>query len=260
MKQERTMEATAQTLDGKRIEPQNSIFPILKSISPTESEMIGTGFFLTRIGHFVTARHVIEEAVDIKKLQQLGSIHAVHFVEGFSALVRHITKVSWNNNSDIAVGKMDYHVMNDTGLPLYNKVPRFTLTVPPIGSKVVTFAYPGTDKRLKKGAGSLISAGYFDGALLGHSLQPRDSVMVNWPHYTTSIDVQGGASGGPVFDHLGRIIGVNCVGGLGNLSYMARAHELLVLKVAEWPDYKGDDPEGPTVAQLVDEGKIQFVA
>lgn len=59
--------------------------------------------------------------------------------------------------------------------------------------------------------------------------------MVSWPHYVTSIDVKGGASGGPVFDHLGRVIAVNCVGGIGDLSYMARVKELLDLRVPEFP-------------------------
>ena len=38
-------------------------------------------------------------------------MHALHFVVNTQVLVRHITNVSVHNTSDIAVGKMDYHVL-----------------------------------------------------------------------------------------------------------------------------------------------------
>ena len=77
------------------------------------------------------------------------------------------------------------------------------------------------------------------------------------PRYTTSIDVKGGASGGPVFDYLGRVIGINCVGGIGGLSYMARVKELLDLRVPEFP-MAGTHPEDPSVRELIEKGAITF--
>ena len=82
---------------------------------------------------------------------------------------------------------------------------------------------------------------------------------MKWPFYATTIDVKGGASGGPVYDYKGRVIGVNCVGGLSNLSYMARANELLELRVPEFPVNPSAHPDGPSVHELTQVGAIQFV-
>lgn len=221
--------------------------------------MIGTGFFITNIGHFVTAKHVIENVFDFYKKIQKAPIHAAHFVEGAKVLVRHITKIFPSKTSDLVVGKMDFHVKNDTGLPLYNLVPQFTTTPPPINSRVVTFAYPGTDKILKRGSAGSFVAGFFDGIVLEHNEAPRDKVLVKWPFYATTIDVKGGASGGPVYDYKGRVIGVNCVGGLSNLSYMAKANELLELRVPEFPVNPSAHPDGPSVHELSQVGVIKFV-
>jgi V8-like Glu-specific endopeptidase len=251
------MNTKAVTKDGIEVEPQTAIFPILKEIGKGKNQMIGTGFFITKIGHFVTAKHVIEDVYDIASGVQTNPIHAVHFVEGAKILIRNITSISSHNNSDIVVGKMDYHTVDATGEPLFNKVPTFTITPPPINSPVVTFAYPETDKIFTKGESGAFRAGYYQGELLGHSETKRDSVMVSWPHYVTSIDVKGGASGGPVFDYLGRVIGVNCVSGIGDLSYMARAKELLDLRVPEFP-MDNCHPEGPFVRELVETGVIKF--
>lgn len=251
------MTAQTTTLNGNDIEPQTVIFPILKSIDGKKNQMIGTGFFITTIGHFVTAKHVIEDAYDFQSKTQKSPIHAVHFVEGTKALVRNITAVSYHQTSDIVVGKMDYHIINSTGKPLYNKVPTLSPTPPPKRSPVVTFAYPDTDKFFSKSEVSTFRAGYYNGEIIDHSDVKRDSVMVSWPHYVTSIDVKGGASGGPVFDHLGRVIAVNCVGGIEGVSYMARIKELLDLHVPEFPS-TGNCSKDPTVKELIKNGAIKY--
>ncbi len=251
------MDARTLSLDEVNVEPLKLVFPILKEIGEGRNQMVGTGFFITKIGHFVTAKHVIEDIYNIQTRKQLNPIHAVHFVEGSKVLVRHITAISSHNTSDIVIGKMDYHVVNSTGTPLFNKVPIFSTTPPPVGTPVVTFAFPETDKIFSKGDLGAFRAGYYHGNFVGHSESKRDSVMVSWPHYTTSIDIKAGASGGPVFDHVGRVIGINCVGGIGGVSYMARVKELLDLRVPEFP-MEGTNPEGPSVQELIQKGAITF--
>jgi len=243
----------AQDLNGNTVEPHTCIFPILKEVAPNQSCLIGAGFFITMLGHFVTAKHVIQDVIDANTGQQTACIHALHFVEGAKVLMRHITKVSVHNTADVAVGKMDYHVLNSTGRPLTNRVPTFTTKIPPLGSRVCTYAYPESDEVFVKDAPSKFVASYYSGEMLAHSDQPRDSCMVTWPHFTTSIDLKGGTSGGPVFDEQGHIFGINCIGGIENLSYMARATELLSLNVPEFP---GECD--PTVLELVQAGHILF--
>ena len=143
--------------------------------------------------------------------------------------------MSFRDTADVAVGKMDDHILDATGEPLTNRVPRFTTEIPPVGSGVRTYAYPESDRTFKKGTASTFVARCYSGEMLEHSDQPRDSVLVAWPHFRTSITLKGGASGGPVFDERGRVFGINCVGGVEDHSYMARATELLPLNVPEFP-------------------------
>jgi hypothetical protein len=217
--------------NGSAVQPHTVIFPILREVSTGGTELVGTGFFLTTIGHFVTAKHVILDAYNLQTGRQTGFLHALHFVEGSSVLVRHITAVAAHNAADVAVGKMDYHVLTATGEPLRNRVPVFTTTPPEPGSPVVTYAYPKSDRAYSPGSGSAFRPNFYDGHLVAHSELPRDPRLVSWPHYVTSITVLGGASGGPVFDSQGRVFGVNAVGGLEGISYMARVTELLPLYV-----------------------------
>jgi hypothetical protein len=126
---------------GAVVEPHTSIFPILKDFGDGKAHLVGTGFFITTIGHFVTAKHVIFDALDVKTGRQIAYLHALHFVEGSSILVRNITRVSFHNTSDVAVGKMDYHVLNATGKPLRNRVPVFTAD-PPAISLISLFFQP----------------------------------------------------------------------------------------------------------------------
>ncbi len=125
---------------GNPIEPHNSIFPILKEVGPNKTQLIGTGFFITMLGHFVTAKHVIEDVLDSESGRQSGFLHALHFVEDTKALVRHITNVTFHNTADLAVGKMDYYLLDATGKPLTNRVPRFTTESPSIGSRVISIS------------------------------------------------------------------------------------------------------------------------
>jgi hypothetical protein len=242
--------------NGATVEPHTSIFPILKETEPNQSRLVGTGFFITMLGHFVTAKHVIQDVIHQITGTQIGYLHALHFVESSQVLVRNITRVCFHNHSDIAVGKMDYHIVNETGKPLTNRIPRFTTEIPRIGSAVGTYAYPESDRVFCQGGGGKFVANYYPGEMLAHSDIARDRNLVAWPHFMTSISLKGGSSGGPVFDDLGRVFGINCVGGIEGISYMARVCELLSLTVPEFPGAL--DGQEFTVLDLVRRGQIIF--
>lgn len=254
------MNSRNHTQDDKRlpVDLHTCIFPIMKALPNGGTRLVGTGFFLTMLGHFVTAKHVIFDVYNPETKQQTGMLHAVHFVEDASVLVRHITDISYHNSSDIAVGKMDFHVVNSTGLPLTNKVPKFTTDIPAVGSPVLTFAYPESDGFFQKGEMATFRPNFYSGKLLFHSDSPRDSVMVSWPHFGTSINVRGGASGGPVFDEMGRVFAINSVGGYEDLSYMARVQELLELDVPHFPPSAAGAKAPASVRELVELHHIVF--
>src|SRR5262249_50140444 len=147
-------------------------------------------------------------------------------------LVREITKVSCHNTADVAIGKMDFYIHDDGSGPVLNSVPTFTTEPPRLGSPVVTYAYPESTPQYVKGmGGGEFRPLYYAGELLDHSEEARDARVISWPHYVTSINVMSGASGGPVFDEHGRVFAINCVSAVSDVSYMARATELLDLTI-----------------------------
>ena len=97
----------------------------------TGAELIGTGFFITEIGHFATAKHVLFQ--NDGKTPEPG-LHALHFVEQDGEyeklLVREITRISFSATADVAIGATDFHIKNETQQPLTNKRPQFNLGIP----------------------------------------------------------------------------------------------------------------------------------
>src|SRR5262249_16394996 len=127
------------TRDGQHMDAFEGIVPILK-INDDELKMIGTGFFISLYGHFVTPKHVLMDAIDESRRQK-HPVHILQFLpEGF--LPRDVIRFSFNENYDLAVGEVEPRVHAATNQPVMNRVPILTADVPAIGSNVVTCAYP----------------------------------------------------------------------------------------------------------------------
>jgi Trypsin-like peptidase domain len=253
------MMPVAQTPDGSNVDPHTVIFPILVQEAEGVMRLVGTGFFLTKIGHFITAKHIFEEAFDFERGEQLRPIHALHFVRGSEVLVRSITKVSFTKNNDLAVGRMDYHVHAETGKPVYNRVPRFTLGHPAPGMNVVTYAYPESSRLYRRGDySSAFRPKYYCGKFVAY--RPSGLGLAKWPHFEMELDIKSGASGGPAFDRSGRVFGVNSSGGSGELEGIGRlscVQALLDLEVYDFP-HQHQGVGNYTVLELVRAGSIIF--
>ena len=221
---------------------------------PTCAELIGTGFFITEIGHFATAKHVLFQ--NDGKTPEPG-LHALHFVEQDGEyeklLVREITRISFSATADVAIGAMDFHIKNETQQPLTNKRPHFNLEIPANGAHVFTYAYPKSSTFFEKSLMSKVVADFHNGVILNYSPRARDKVLVNWPHFELSFEGGGRTSGGPVFDDSGSVVGIYCVDGLGS-SYAARVLDLLPLRVPFWPGSTLEDE--PYLAQLIESGHV----
>jgi S1-C subfamily serine protease len=81
-----TSRFTCRDGSGALVEPHTAIFPILKEVTHAKTRLVGTGFFITMLGHFVTAKHVVQDAFDKVTGEQTGFLHAVHFVESSQIL------------------------------------------------------------------------------------------------------------------------------------------------------------------------------
>jgi trypsin-like peptidase len=139
-----------------------------------------------------------------------------------------------------------------------NSVPTLTTECPQIGEPIVAVAY---DKGTHQNDNNTLTiwpkcmSGEFEYA---HP-DGRDTVMLPFPCYRSSINIPGGASGGPVFDVRGRVFGINCTGYEGTaVSYLARVGEILALVAYEMTLEFNGAPTDRTLLQLAQSGHVVF--
>ncbi len=203
------MRPFARRLDGKIISPQDGVVPIMKEIEKGKLMIVGTGFYVTRYGLFITAQHVLNELV-INEPKKLGVGYILHIASDKEVHLRRILGASLLQPADLALCQAENFVGKYPDNPLLNLRPHLTTEVPYIGSPLITYAYPANkilDFTQNEKAPEVCSD-YFEGKFLEHA---QSGPFMPYPHFRTSIKIKGGASGGPVFSG-GRVIGVNCRG------------------------------------------------
>src|SRR3990167_3066165 len=197
--------------NGKNISPDSGIIPILKRIEPKVYSIVGTGFYISRYGLFMTAAHVLKELID-KDKSEVSPSYVCHYLGGDKINFRRILSAFIYLKEDIALGQADNYLEKSPNGPLMNLRGNLSFTVPSVGDEVVTYAYPENkilDFRSESNVRKIFSD-YYTGKFLKEVID-SDHPYLPYRHYETSILIKSGASGGPVF-HEGKIIGVNCRG------------------------------------------------
>jgi S1-C subfamily serine protease len=147
----------------------------------------GSGLIISKSGYIVTNHHVIEDADDIEVEFILNGE-----VRNFNAEIVQSDKV--NDLAIIKIFDMNFDGMNE---PPYN----FKLRGSDVGTKVYAFGYPMAlsimGKEIKVTDGMISSKTGFDG---------------NITTYQITAPIQGGNSGGPLFDEQANLIGINSSG------------------------------------------------
>jgi len=169
------------------------LYPMLVSSSPNSKNKSGewtgngSGIIISKSGYIVTNHHVIKDADDIE----------VEFiidgeVKKFNAEIVQVDKT--NDLAVIKIFDMSFDGLDD--LP-YN----FKTRSSDVGTKVYAFGYPkaltGMGKEIKLTDGIISSKSGFDGDITT---------------YQITAPIQGGNSGGPLFDDKGNFIGINSSG------------------------------------------------
>lgn len=192
---------------GELSEGAEYVFPLFKAGADGVSELVGTVFFINRHGVFCTAKHVIEDILD-KDLNQTHSLYTCQLDSKQKKYwLRKVNTVSMHEVADIAVGVLDPVIEGDGILENGHLI--INVTNPPVGAEVSTYAHPQTSvENGEAGPRIYVAAKDFAGRVVEHYSPIRDRIRMPYRCFQTSINVYGGASGGPVF-YEGTVVGVN---------------------------------------------------
>lgn len=192
---------------GKPTHPIYGIF-LIASKDTTASWEPGTGFFISQNGLFATARHVLTD----KFGNLLDSLFGIQVLrnEG-KAFARNIVNVKLHDKADVAIGFLEPSPEQLVHQFISNTAFMIISSAPTKGDKIATFAIPKPSRNdLSNGKIEvLLAPRIFWGEIEEHHPTGRDSVLLPGNCYQTSIDIQGGCSGGPVFFGDGKVFGIN---------------------------------------------------
>lgn len=195
--------------DGAPISATEGVVPILHELEKGKLQVIGTGFYITRYGLFLSARHVFDHIIESKKPSE-HSLRIFHHT-GKEVHIRAVKRFAYSHHADIALGEANNFLAKYPDNPLINLRARLTLQPPKKASKLVTFAYP-RNKLLdfsSKDDPVEIFADRFEGNF-DCIREPGKYDEHQIEAYQTTVPIEGGASGAPVFDEEGRVTAIAC--------------------------------------------------
>jgi len=191
---------------GNPIDGWRGISPIFTIIND-KTIFLGTGFFITRNGLMLTAKHCLYDT----RGNSYKTLFIFQFMEDNSYLLRSIYKSYWNC-SDIAVLLPQNSIYQKTGKEPRNPVPTLTLAKPQIGEQIASFGYPKTiikHHAYKKAAIQIDESWHFGTIEDYHA---DGTPLLKNPCFQTSMHILGGSSGGPVVNSNGKVFAINSTG------------------------------------------------
>jgi S1-C subfamily serine protease len=144
----------------------------------------GTGFFISNSGYIATNQHVIEQEKD--------RIEVEYYQNGIKYTHNAIVVVSDKVN-DLAIIKIQ-----DKGFKILPEIPfNFSIDLKEVGTQAFALGYPkigsmGTEIKFTEG-----------------TISAKTGFRGQISNYQTSVPIQPGNSGGPLFDYEGNLIGIN---------------------------------------------------
>lgn len=172
-------------------------------------ELVGTGFFVTRFGHFVTARHVALAAFDLvgstsgvyaaRHYRESGlGMHVVQFhprnPRQLSVTVRGVTGFTMLTSTDLAIG---YSVTRPGIAAVETPFARLSVDLPEVG-EIVEGTHLAASSPMDRGFGIEASRGPVTALC-----DPSGEDAWNCHHFRARISSPSGSSGCPVFSTRG---------------------------------------------------------
>ena len=218
---------------GNIIENEQAIFPLISFDSKqAKFKCIGTAFFFNSLGWFVTAKHVLFS----NNSKMFEMIMGVQTLSTGVRVLRLITHLSIHPSADIAIGKLGVARDGKALEVPHELAPTFSLSFKKLepNDKVIAFGYPRTTKNIEGTETTFSLLGRWTEGEVKEFL-PNGSTLLKNKCYQTSMYIDTGASGGPVFKN-NIVVGINSTGwdleeGIEPLSYITPIDLVLELQV-----------------------------
>ena len=202
---------------------QMAVMPVV-AIKGDYVRAVGTCFAISSQGLVLTARHVIEDALEIGAGGEMADrdmgIGALYTAEtGEDNMLGGLLparRLYFTDDFDICLMHLNLPINRETGAPLYMPVLRLGTRIPQVGERCAGIGYHAMDWKRATGIHSHdVEQKY--AAAQGHvrevHLDRRDDVLMKFPCFQTDCKFVGGMSGGPVIEfRTGSAVGVICSG------------------------------------------------
>jgi len=219
----------------KEIDLITGIAPVFRfDFATSEVHLIGTGFWVTKAGHLVTAWHVVGENIGEDGVDR-GPIFALQTFPDRSFAVRNFHKSDRHPLFDLALSET-------VAAPPFGERPTSPIAMSldelKVGDPVFSFAVLADGQTFQNeklpgltalrfagemsvdGISSVTSVKFAVRLSIGYVSEifekMRDRVMLPFPCIQTDVPIYGANSGGPLFDVRGRICAVHCTSFGGN--------------------------------------------
>ncbi len=240
---------------GENVQGWEAVVPICRWHGSGRIEAVGTGFFIE--GQIlVTAAHVI---IDCNR-SPLEGLFILHYVPTNRMLRRRIIKACVHLRADVAILALEMGKDPESGQVLGNKRLIMTKAQPAREEDIGTWAFPKSITSESGTQGVLeIRPKVYVGRILEEYTQGRDKVMLPGPCYETDLSLEGGASGGPVFDSRGRVFAVNSTGiGGTDVAYVSHIQAIGALSIEQFQTPDGIVHKQMSIGKMIDLGLIQL--
>lgn len=250
---------------------QMTIMPVV-AMKGDYVRAVGTCFAISSQGLVLTARHVIEDALEIDaggKMADpdmgIGVLYAAETGEEdkLGGLLP-ARKLHFTSDLDIALMQLNLPIARATGRPLCMPGLRLGTRIPRVGEHCAGIGYHAMEWQRATGIHThhvLQKYAASQGCVREVHLDRRDDVMVKFPCFQTDCKIVGGMSGGPVIESRnGAVVGVICTGvdvpeGEPPISYVSLAGMSLLLTL-EATDHESGAIERKFLYDLVEGGAV----
>ncbi len=210
---------------------------------------LGTGFFVQPNGVFVTAKHVVLDSGG----NRVQTLYGVQTTPLGDRDLRVAVSFEVHPDADIAIGLLGPHRKGRVDLPPKDSIP-FQLDFGnlEIGDGVRSYAFPQTKDTIVSVDATefTIQGKWMKGEIIDY--REKGSSKVSNRTYFSSMNVEGGASGGPVIKN-NLVVGINSSSYASNTSCVTPIDYILDMSVKEF------NGEVISIRQLVEQGNIPAV-